>query len=138
LYEYVDWIIPNEFEAQLITGIEQNNDADAEKAMSALRDMGCKNAIITLGKRGCAYHVEDSVEYAGIFDVKRVDTTSAGDSFIGGFCSALCDGNGIADSVYYASAVSSITIGRSGASVSIPTADEVKEFLKTNRIKERD
>ena len=80
----------------------------------------------------------DSVEYAGIFDVKRVDTTSAGDSFIGGFCSALCDGNGIADSVYYASAVSSITIGRSGASVSIPTADEVKEFLKTNRIKERD
>lgn len=138
LYEYVDWIIPNEFEAQLITGIEQNNDADAEKAMSALRDMGCKNAIITLGKRGCAYHVEDSVEYAGIFDVKRVDTTSAGDSFIGGFCSALCEGKSIDDAVYYASAVSSITIGRSGASVSIPTADEVKEFLKTNRIKERD
>lgn len=138
LYKYVDWIVPNEFEAQLITGKEQKNDKDAEKAMSALRDMGCKNAIITLGKRGCAYHDEDSVEYAGIFDVKRVDTTSAGDSFIGGFCSALCDGNSIADSIYYASAVSSITIGRAGASVSIPTADEVKEFLKNNKMKERD
>ena len=138
LYGYVDWIIPNEFEAELITGIEQNNDEDAEKAMSALREMGCKNAIITLGKRGCAYHDGEAIGYAGIFDVKRVDTTSAGDSFIGGFCSALCDGNSIADSIYYASAVSSMTIGRAGASVSIPTADEVKEFLINNKMQTRD
>ena len=138
LYGYVDWIIPNEFETELITGIEQNNDEDAEKAMSALREMGCKNAIITLGKRGCAYHDGEAIGYAGIFDVKRVDTTSAGDSFIGGFCSALCDGNSIADSIYYASAVSSMTIGRAGASVSIPTADEVKEFLINNKMQTRD
>ncbi|MBQ8817383.1 MAG: ribokinase [Clostridia bacterium] len=138
LYGYIDWIIPNEFEAQLITGIEQNNDTDAEAAMARLRDMGAGNAIITLGKRGCAYHNGDSISYAGIFDVKRVDTTSAGDSFIGGFCSALCEGKSIDDAVYYASAVSSITIGRAGASVSIPTADEVKDFLSKNTMQPRD
>lgn len=138
LYSYIDWIIPNEFEAQLITGIEQNTDSDAEEAMARLRDMGAGNAIITLGKRGCAYHNGDSISYAGIFDVKRVDTTSAGDSFIGGFCSALCEGKSIDDAVYYASAVSSITIGRAGASVSIPTADEVKDFLSKNTMQPRD
>lgn len=134
LYGYVDWIIPNEFEAQLITGVEQNTDADAEAAMSKLRDMGTKNAIITLGKRGCAYHNGENIRYAGVFNVKRVDTTSAGDSFIGGFCSALCEGKSIDEAVYYASAVSSITIGRAGASISIPTAEEVSEFLKNNSL----
>ena len=137
LYSYIDWIIPNEFEAQLITGIEQNTDSDAEAAMSRLRDMGAGNAIITLGKRGCAYRNGDGISYAGIFDVRRVDTTSAGDSFIGGFCSALCEGKNIDDAVYYASAVSSITIGRAGASVSIPTAAEVKEFLSKNKMQPR-
>ncbi len=132
LYKYIDWIIPNEFEAQLITGVEQNNDSDAKVAMARLRSLGCNNAIITLGKRGCSYYNGDDVRYAGIFDVKRVDTTSAGDSFIGGFCASLCSGKSIDEAIYYASAVSSITIGRAGASVSIPTADEVEEFLKNN------
>lgn len=138
LYTYLDWIIPNEFEAGLITGIEQNNDADAAFAMQKLREMGAKNVIVTLGKRGCAYHKGNEIGYAGIFDVKRVDTTAAGDSFIGGLCSAFCDGKNIYDAVYYASATSSITIGRAGAAASIPTADEVKDFIKNNKMLKRD
>ena len=130
LYQYIDWIIPNEFEAELITKTKQNCDADAEKAMGVLRKMGCQNAIITLGKRGCAYHNGNNVKYCGIFDVKVVDTTSAGDSFIGGFCASLCDGKNIDEAIYYASAVSAITVSRAGASVSIPTADEVRLFLE--------
>lgn len=137
LYNYIDWIVPNEFEAGLITGIGQNTDEDAARAMERLREMGCQNAIVTLGGRGCAYHDGEAVKYAGIFDVKRVDTTSAGDSFIGGFCSAICEGKGIGEAIYYASAVSSMTVGRAGASVSIPTADEVKRFLEKNTMTER-
>ena len=137
LYTYVDWIIPNEFEAELITQIKQKTDEDAKSAMTKLREVGCQNAIVTLGKRGCAYHCGDSVKYSGIFNVKRVDTTSAGDSFIGGFCASLCDGKTIDDAVYYASAVSSITIGRAGASISIPTSDEVRKFLNDNKMMER-
>ena len=134
LYAYVDWIIPNEFEAELITGIQQNNDCDAANAIRALRKLGCKNAIITLGKRGCAYNLGDDIRYSGIFDVERVDTTAAGDSFIGGLCAKLCTQTHIDEAVYYASAVSSITVSRRGAAASIPTHDEVSRFLKIHTI----
>ncbi|MBQ9802176.1 MAG: ribokinase [Clostridia bacterium] len=136
LYALVDWLIPNEFEVQLITGIEPSSKSETARAMAALRQMGCKNAVVTLGKRGCAYHLADEVAYAGVFPVQSVDTTSAGDSFIGGFCTALCDKKDAAEAVLYASAVAAITVSRAGACVSIPTAAEVREFLRTNRIEQ--
>ena len=136
LYRYVDLMIPNEFEAQLITGIAQNNDDDARNAIAKLREMGCQNAIVTLGGKGCAYGVGDDVHFAGIYKVQRVDTTAAGDSFIGGICSKLCEGWDLDRAVTYAAAVSAITVSRPGASVSIPVASEVEEFLKTHTIGE--
>lgn len=131
LYRFVDWIVPNEFEAQMITGIPQENDADAERAVRALRVKGCQNAIVTLGVRGSAYFEGDAVRYGGIYPVRAVDTT-AGDSFIGGFCAKLCEGATPTDAVRYAAAVSAIAVSRAGAAVSIPTADEVETFLKTH------
>ena len=62
-----------------------------------------------------------------------MDTTAAGDSFIGGLCKSLCEGKEMKDAVAYASAVSSITVSRAGAGISIPTADEVEEFLKKQK-----
>lgn len=134
LFGFVDWVIPNEFEAGILTGISQNTDADARAAIDVLRDMGCGNVLITLGKRGSAYLVDGKLHRTGVFDVPVVDTTAAGDSFIGGLCTKFCEGASIDDAVYYATATSAMTIGRSGASVSIPTADEVTDFLKTHKI----
>ena len=134
LYPYVDLMVPNEFEAQLITGIAQNDDEDARAAIAKLREMGCKNAIVTLGGKGCAYGVGDDVHFAGIYEVERVDTTAAGDSFIGGICSKLCEGWDLDRAVAYASAVSAITVSRPGAAASIPVASEVEDFLKTHTI----
>ena len=130
LYKFVDMIIPNEFEAQLITGISPDDEATTEQAIQALQALGCKDAIITLGKRGCSYTDGDKIATAGIYPVKVVDTTAAGDSFIGGLCKSLCEGKSMKDAVAYASAVSSITVSRPGAGTSIPTADEVEDFLK--------
>ena len=62
--------------------------------------------------------------------VKAVDTTAAGDSFIGGLCKTLSEGKSMSEAVAYASVVSSITVSRPGAGTSIPTADEVEAFLK--------
>jgi ribokinase len=132
LFRYVDMIIPNEFEAQLITGISPDDQKTTEAAIRALQSLGCAEAVVTLGKRGCAYTDGENISYAGIYDVKVVDTTAAGDSFIGGLCKSLCDGLSMTDAVAYASAVSSITVSRPGAGVSIPTADEVAEFLKNH------
>ncbi len=132
LFRFVDMIIPNEFEAQLLTGIFPGDEATAEKAIDALLALGCKDALITLGKRGCAYTERGKVHFAGIYPTAVADTTAAGDSFIGGLCKSLCEGKSMTDAVSYASAVSAITVSRPGAAVSIPTADEVSEFLKTH------
>lgn len=135
LYPCVDLIIPNEFETQLLTGIYPADDKTAADAIRALRKLGCRDALITLGKRGCCYTEGDSIAFAGIYDVKVVDTTAAGDSFIGGLCRTRLGGADMTTAVRYASAVSSITVSRKGAAVSIPTADEVEAFLKTHEMK---
>ncbi len=134
LFKNVDLIIPNEFETERLTGISPDDNATAEKALAALRALGCADALITLGKRGCAYTENGAVRYAGTYPVKVVDTTAAGDSFIGGLCKSLCEGLSMTDAVSYASAVSAITVSRPGAGVSIPVAAEVEAFLKNNKM----
>ena len=136
LYAYVDLILPNEFEAKLITGIDPVDEQSAEAAIKALRSLGCQNAVITLGSRGCAYGEGKAVCFAGIYPVTAVDTTAAGDSFIGGLCFKLCEGWEMSRAVSYASAVSAIAVSRHGASASIPTADEVEAFLRERKLAE--
>jgi ribokinase len=131
LYGYVDLLIPNEFEASLITGVEVTDRESAAVAIAKLMEKGCKNALVTLGKQGCAYRSGERVQYEDIIPIKVVDTTAAGDSFIGGLCTKLCEGAEISEAVKYATAVSTLTVSRAGASVSIPTCDEVKAFLET-------
>lgn len=130
LYQYVDILIPNEFEARQIVDIEITDRVTAEQALKALSSLGCRETLITLGKHGCAYISEGKVCFAGVYPVVAVDSTAAGDSFIGGLCAKLCAGSKIEDAVAYASAVSAITVSRHGAGVSIPTAEETEIFLK--------
>ena len=130
LYSYVDLMIPNEFEASLITNVEVTDRATAADALQKLIDLGCKNALITLGKQGCAYLDDQMVRYEDIIPINVVDTTAAGDSFIGGLCTKLSEGVPMKDAVQYATVVSTLTVSRAGASVSIPTYDEVCDFLK--------
>lgn len=137
LYKYIDIIIPNEFEAQLITGIYPDTSENAAKAIKALKELGCKNALVTLGKNGCAYDVDGVTHFTGVFSVKAVDSTAAGDSFIGGLSAKLCEGAKMDDAVEYASATSAITVSRHGASISIPTSAEVVEFMKNNSISKK-
>ena len=87
--------------------------------------------MLTLGKKGCEYHYKDCIEKFGIFDVKVVDTTAAGDTFTGYFVSGIYNNNPIPDILRKASAASSIAVSKKGASSSIPTFVEVEEFLKS-------
>ena len=131
LYGYVDLMIPNEFEASMITGITVSDGESAEKAIEKLQSMGCKNALVTLGKQGSVYIWEGKTMHQECIPIQVVDTTAAGDSFIGGLCTKLCEGATMPEAVAYATAVSTLTVSRAGASVSIPTCQEVEAFLKT-------
>ena len=126
LLAYTDIIVPNEHEAAIITGYENE-----EEALKALYDNGKRNVIITLGGKGCIYNDGTAIKTQKPFKVKAVDSTAAGDSFIGGYCSALCEGKTMEEAIRFATAVSAITVSRSGASVSIPTREEVDAFMKT-------
>ena len=122
LLSNVDILIPNEHEAEIITGT-----ADMRDAIEILKSCGVGQVIITLGSEGSMYTSGDEVKTCPAFKTQAVDTTAAGDTFIGAYCAAVCDGKDTDYAVKFASLASSITVARRGAAMSIPTMDEILE-----------
>ncbi len=129
VYESVDYLIPNEHEAECIVGFPVNDKESCIDAVKHIKNKGVKNVIITLGSRGCVYNINDEINFFDAIKSKVVDTTSAGDSFIGALITKLAEGLDLTESISYATKVASITVSRSGASVSIPYADEINNFI---------
>lgn len=125
IFPLVDYLIPNEHEAQDITGICPDSEENCAKAVARLREMGAKNVIITLGDRGSVYNDGDEIVFHPAKKVTPIDTTSAGDCFIGALTSALSRGEALKSAVDFATRASAIAVSRSGASRSIPYAREV-------------
>lgn len=123
LLELTDIIIPNEHEAAAVTG-----EQDLEKALAILSDNGKRTVVITLGGDGCMYMEDGEVKKMPAIETKVVDTTAAGDSFIGGFCAMLSQGKSVTEAVSYGTKVSSITVSRPGAANSIPTKEEIEKI----------
>lgn len=126
----VTYVTPNETEAGYMTGLEVNSNESVLLAASKIREMGVKNVIITLGKRGCLIYGE-AVDYTFIpaFKVEAVDTTGAGDAFNGGLAHAIEKGMEIKRAVSYASVVAGISVTRFGTAPSMPTEAEINKFL---------
>ena len=120
LLHNVDILIPNEHEAEIITGT-----ADMAEAIEILKGSGVGQIIITLGSEGSIYTDGDKVKTSPAFKTQAVDTTAAGDTFIGAYCAAVCEGKDTDYAVKFASLASSITVARRGAAMSIPTMDEI-------------
>lgn len=131
LLELTDIITPNETEAQGITGIEVVDEASMEKSAQYFHNLGVKGVIITLGSIGSYVSYGELAEVVPAFKVKAVDTTAAGDTFLGALSSELkSDLSNIKDSVVYASKSSSFTVQKLGAFPSIPKRKDVEEALK--------
>lgn len=126
VYSFVDCLIPNEHEAQALTGICIDSKDAAIKAVEKIKALGVKNVVITLGHKGCVYNDGDNIIFHPAKNVTAVDTTSAGDCFIGAFVTKLSEHNSIAEAVEFATKASAIAVSRAGASVSIPFAYEIK------------
>lgn len=126
VYAAVDYLIPNEHEAQSITGISPATQEGAVEAVRRLRALGARTVVITLGERGCVYNDGDEIVFSPAVESHAVDTTSAGDSFIGALVAQLSKGATLPDAIAYATRVAAITVSRHGAARSIPYADEVE------------
>jgi len=130
LTHVTDIILPNETEAQLLTGITvENNEAVLNRVSNAILSKGVPRSIITLGDAGSFVADRDKRWWVKPNKVDAVDTTGAGDTFIGTLASVIdADFNNLEETVKRASIASAIAVTRAGAIPSIPTRDEVDAF----------
>lgn len=127
LLKLTDIITPNETEAETITGIKVTDEKTAQMAAVKLHNQGVKIVIITIGAKGAFYDYQNQRELVPAFKVKAVDTTAAGDTFIGAMTSILQpDLSNLKDAVLFANKASSITVQKYGAQPSIPYAKDIK------------
>lgn len=123
--ENIDWFVVNETEAEELTG-----ETEPEKILGAFSQKFPRaSVLLTLGADGAFCRTKDGTFYCKIFSVPVVDTTAAGDTFLG-FFFAMLDRFGAERALKIASAASAVAVSRPGASASIPTLDEVKIFLE--------
>lgn len=122
-----DIIIPNESELGIITGMPANTLNEIEASAQKLLNMGVKELIVTLGSQGSLHLNKKGSTLHSAYKVNAVDTTAAGDSFIGGLVKNIQDDN-LDEAIEFATKVSAITVTRKGAQISIPTIEEVENF----------
>jgi ribokinase len=134
LLAMVDVLIPNESETSLLTGLPVSNQAEAETAATALREMGVGTVILTLGERGALLAREEETEQVLAFEVTPVDTTAAGDAFVGGFTVAMAGGQPLAEAVRWGNAAGALATTKLGAQPSLPTRQDLEALLATGTI----
>lgn len=130
LTENVDIICPNESEAKILTGIEIEDDVTLALAVKALYKKGVKSVVLTMGAKGAYVTSGNTITPIPPRKVTPVDTTGAGDTFIGALAVKLTENEDIVSAGKFASYAGSITITREGASSSIPTLEEVKSLMQ--------
>jgi ribokinase len=129
LISVVDYLIPNETELSLLTAMEVKDTPSAERAAKSLLERGVKNVIVTLGSKGALIVTGTQVTHIDTYKVDVVDTTAAGDAFIGGFAYKLLQNKSLEDSVRYGCACGALATTKFGAQPSLPTKKEVENFM---------
>lgn len=130
LLSKIDFITPNEVEAEILTGIKIENEQAADRAAKWFFDKGVKNVLITLGDRGVYVNTKDKKAMIPAYKVNAIDTTGAGDAFNGGFLTALSEGKDIWEATKFANALAAISVQRIGTTMSMPTREEIDKFLQ--------
>ena len=124
LYPLIDWITPNETEAELLTGVKVKDAKSAQLAVDALKRKGVKNVAITMGAKGV--YCGNCRRLYPAKKVKAVDCVAAGDTFNGAFVVALAEGKSCRDAIAFAQKAAAISVTRPGAQSSVPHRREVK------------
>lgn len=131
LFALCDYVVPNETEAEALTGIAVSDLAGARRAGEALVAKGAGTALITLGERGALFHGRDRSLHVPPFAAgKVVETAGAGDAFVGGFAAALAGGADPLEAARFGSATAGISVTRAGTAPAMPRRAEIEALLK--------
>lgn len=125
-----DYFMPNQSEAQFYTGIYPENEESAKRAAAKLRESGVKNVIITMGEQGSVLIADNKYIKTNAVKANAVDTTAAGDTFVGAFVTRLAEGAKEEEAMRFANAAAAVTVTRRGAQTAIPTREEAEATLK--------
>lgn len=138
LLRKIDVLIPNESETERLTGIPIQTDADARSAGAALLSQGVGSVVLTLGERGAlvvtSNPAQPGYQLVPALPVQVVDTTAAGDGFVGALATALGEGLSLVEAARFANAAAAISVTRVGAQPSLPYRSEVDQFVHQNRM----
>jgi ribokinase len=129
ILSFVDFIVPNEVEAQLLTGIKWAQEQDILKIAKELLEMGPKNAVITLGRKGLFFKNKSEEIRMKAFKVKTIDTTAAGDAFMGALAFGLSESQPIREALKLANAAGALATTKLGAQPSLPFKKDLENFL---------
>jgi ribokinase len=133
LLSLVDYLMPNEWEAQFITGIKMKGNRDVRKMAQRLLEMGTKNVVITLGSKGLFFKDRNEEVWMKAFDVKVVDTTAAGDAFMGALACSLSENKTIREALRFAEGAGALAVAKLGAQPSLPYRKELQTFLRVSK-----
>ena len=124
LYASLDWITPNESEAEFLTGVKVTDAKSASKAVDVFQKRGVRHVVITMGSKGV--YCGDCRKFYSAKRVRAVDCVAAGDTFNGAFAVALAEGRGCGEAIAFAQAAAAISVTRPGAQASVPFRAEVE------------
>lgn len=126
LLSLIDILIPNESETATLTTLPTDTEAELETAVSQLHQLGPQTFILTLGERGALLSERGEIQQIEAFPVeKMVDSTAAGDSFVGALATAVAEGKSLTEALRWGAAAGAITVTRAGAQPSLPLREEV-------------
>ena len=128
-YQLSDLFCPNQPETELLTGISAKTAEDAESAAQVLLDRGTANVLITMGDQGSLLVNKDGTCHIPVEPVKAIDTTGAGDCFVGSLAYFVAKGFALEEAVKRANLIASISVQGSGTQTSFPNADQVPAGL---------
>lgn len=130
IFPLCDYIVPNETECTALTGLPVATLDEARKAGDALLAKGAKVALITLGERGALFHAKGQSELVPAYKAGAVmETTGAGDAFVGGFAAALAAGMAPLEAARFGSAGAAISVTRKGTAPSMARREEIEALL---------
>lgn len=129
IYKYVDLLIINQSECELLCGIYPDNEESIEASFEKFKKLGC-DVIITLGVKGSVVSFEGKRYAIKAYQVESVDTTGAGDTYVGVLCAMLAKHISFEKALIYANAASALAVTKRGAQSSIPTLEEIEKFIK--------
>ena len=127
-----DFLVPNETELALLTKMSVRTEAEIKVAAQNLVQKGIKNIIVTMGEKGSLWVDAEHCEKVNSVKVNAIDTTGAGDAYIGCFAANYVKTKDIPFSMRQASAFAAFSVTKKGTQVSYPDKKKLEKFLLEN------